>query len=245
LHKHGLDDALAAVAVRPRSGDMRRWEDWSLLSSSPLGDDVVAEYGFPYYDVHRAELHRVLAARVPPGQIVLGRRLIGVEESPSGTGAVLRFADGSSAVADVVVGADGVHSVVREALFGAEDPRFSGYSAWWGLVPAHRVADLGLPLASTVVMGPRRHFVYYSVSAGRFVNWVGVAPTQTWTLESWTAPGRPAQRDRVPPGRRRRSAPARPQPRRHERRPDRASQCLDLRLRRGQVMASVSAPPSR
>ena len=188
LHRLGLGDALDAVAVRPATGDMRRWEDWSLLSTSPLGDVVVAEYGFPYYHVHRADLHRVLAAGVTPGCLALGRRLVGFDSA--GSGVVLRFADGSSATADVVVGADGIHSVVRRELLGAESPRFSGNSAWRGMVPAERVADLQLPVASTVVMGPGRHFVYYFVSAGRYVNWVGVAPSETWTLESWTAPGR-------------------------------------------------------
>ena len=188
LHRLGLGDALGAVAVRPATGDMRRWQDWSLLSTSPLGDVVVAEYGFPYYHVHRADLHRVLAAGVTPGCLQLGRRLVGFEAA--GSGVVLRFADGSSAGADVVVGADGIHSVVRRELFGAESPRFSGNSAWRGMVSAARVADLRLPVASTVVMGPGRHFVYYFVSAGRFVNWVGVAPSETWTLESWTTPGR-------------------------------------------------------
>jgi salicylate hydroxylase len=191
LHRLGLGDALGAVAVRPATGDMRRWEDWSLLSTSPLGDVVVAEYGFPYYHVHRADLHRVLAARVAPGVLRLGRRLVGFEVvAAAGGGVVLRFADGSSVTADVVVGADGIHSVVRQELLGAESPRFSGNSAWRGMVRAERVADLRLPVASTVVMGPGRHFVYYFVSAGRFVNWVGVAPSETWTLESWTCPGR-------------------------------------------------------
>ena len=189
LHELGLGSALEAVAVRPRTGDMRRWQDWSLLSTSPLGDDVVAEYGFPYYHVHRADLLRVLADAVPLSQVALGRRLVGLDPAPDGA-VSLRFADGATAVADVVVGADGIHSVVREALLGPEAPRFSGNSAWRGLVPADRVADLGLPVASTVVMGPSRHFVYYFVAAGRQVNWVGVAPTETWTLESWTAPGR-------------------------------------------------------
>src|SRR5215213_6255265 len=67
LHGLGLAGALGAVAVRPRTGDMRRWDDWSLLSTSPLGDDVVAEYGFPYYHVHRVELQRLLAGAVPAG----------------------------------------------------------------------------------------------------------------------------------------------------------------------------------
>jgi salicylate hydroxylase len=130
----------------------------------------------------------VLAAHVAPERVALGRPLVGLEAAVDGV--VLRFADGSSETADVVVGADGIHSVVRQHVLGAESPRFSGNSAWRGMVPAERVADLRLPVASTVVMGPGRHFVYYFVSAGRFVNWVGVAPSETWTLESWTTPGR-------------------------------------------------------
>jgi 2-polyprenyl-6-methoxyphenol hydroxylase-like FAD-dependent oxidoreductase len=188
LHRLGLGDDLGAVAVRPVTCDVRRWEDWALLSTSPLGDVIVAEYGIPYYHVHRVDLHRVLAGGVTPGRLALGRRLVGFDSA--GSGVVLRFADGSSATADVVVGADGIHSVVRQGLLGAESPRFSGNSAWRGMVPAERVADLQLPVTSTVVMGPGRHFVYYFVSAGRFVNWVGVAPSETWTLESWTVTGR-------------------------------------------------------
>src|SRR5215213_10230873 len=191
LHRLGLGPALASVAVRPLTGDMRRWQDWSLLSSSGLGDDVVAEYGFPYYHVHRADLHRVLAERLPAGHVALGRPLVRLDSARGGTGAAtLHFDDGTTATADVVIGADGIHSVVRQELFSPEAPRFSGISVWRGLVPAGRVADLDLPVASTVVMGPGRHFVYYFVAAGRLVNWVGTAPTATWTLESWTAPGR-------------------------------------------------------
>jgi salicylate hydroxylase len=191
LHGLGLAGALDGVAVRPRTGDMRRWQDWSLLSTSGLGPQVEAEYGFPYYHVHRADLHRVLAEAVAPGRVALGHRLVGLESAPSGAGGVrLHFDDGRTAEADVVVGADGIHSAVRRELLGPEAPRFSGNAAWRGLVPAVRLADLDLPVASTVVMGPGRHFVYYFVAGGRFVNWVGVAPTATWTLESWTAPGR-------------------------------------------------------
>ena len=119
---------------------------------------------------------------------MLGRRLVGSEAA--GSGVVLRFADGSSATADVVVGADGIHSVVRRELLGAEVASLLGQLGVARHGPAERVADLQLPVASTVVMGPGRHFVYYFVSAGRFVNWVGVAPSETWTLESWTTPGR-------------------------------------------------------
>jgi 2-polyprenyl-6-methoxyphenol hydroxylase-like FAD-dependent oxidoreductase len=110
-----------------------------LLSTSPLGDAVVAEYGFPYYHVHRGDLHQVLAAGVTPGRLALGRRLVGFDSA--GHGVVLRFADGSSATGDVVVGADGIHSVVRRELLGAESPRFSGNSAWRGISGARGAAS--------------------------------------------------------------------------------------------------------
>src|SRR5215213_11236449 len=151
LHGLGLGEALGRVAVRPRTGDMRRWEDWSLISTSALGDEVVAEYGFPYYHVHRADLHRVLADAVPPERIALGRRVVGMESPVTGaSGVTLRFEDGEADTADVVIGADGIHSVVRRELLGVEAPRFSGNAAWRGLVPAEQVADLRLPVTSTV-----------------------------------------------------------------------------------------------
>ena len=188
MHGLGLGDALDAVAVRPAARDVRRWEDWSLLSTSPLGDVVVAEYGFAYYHVHRVDLHRLFADGVTPGYLKLGRRLVGFDSA--GHGVELRFADGSSATADVVVGADGIHSVVRQScsVRSRLASRATRHRAAWS--PQSGSPDLQLPVASTVVMGPGHHFVYYFVSAGRYVNWVGIAPSETWTLESWTAPGR-------------------------------------------------------
>ena len=135
---------------------------------------------------HRVDLHNLLYDEVGTSSVHLGRRAVGVE--PRGAGATISFADGSSASADVVIGADGIHSMVREALWGPESPRFSGSAVWRGLVPATSVTHLDLPVVSCATLGPDRHFVHYYVAAGRLVNWVAVAPTETWTLESWTAP---------------------------------------------------------
>lgn len=182
----GLTTRLDEVAVRPLSGDLRRWEDGRLLTRQPLGPDVEATFGFPYVHVHRVDLHNLLYDEVGTSSVHLGRRAVGVE--PRGAGATISFADGSSASADVVIGADGIHSMVREALWGPESPRFSGSAVWRGLVPATSVTHLDLPVVSCATLGPDRHFVHYYVAAGRLVNWVAVAPTETWTLESWTAP---------------------------------------------------------
>jgi 2-polyprenyl-6-methoxyphenol hydroxylase-like FAD-dependent oxidoreductase len=87
----------------------------------------------------------------------------------------VQFHNGATAEADVVVGADGVHSTVREAILGAESPRFSGNVAYRGLVPAMRVAHLGIEVEACPWWGPNHHFVHYFVGGGaRYHNWVAV-----------------------------------------------------------------------
>jgi salicylate hydroxylase len=101
----------------------------------------------------------------------------------------VQFHDGATADADVVVGADGIHSTVRKAAMGPESPRFSGHVAYRGLVPADRVAHLGLEVSANVWWGPEHHFVHYYVGAGaRYHNWVALTPGE-WRVESWTAKG--------------------------------------------------------
>jgi 2-polyprenyl-6-methoxyphenol hydroxylase-like FAD-dependent oxidoreductase len=187
LRDLGVLAAVERVAVRPEAFEFRRWDDGRQLSSTPLGPAVEQAYGAPYLHVHRADLVRVLTAALPAGTVQVGRRCVGVAQR--GGGAEVGFADGSSAGADVVVGADGIHSVVRAALFGAEEARFTGHVAYRGLVPAERVADLGVRLRSTVNLGPGAHLVHYFVSNARLLNVVCVLEEHSWTRESWTDPG--------------------------------------------------------
>jgi salicylate hydroxylase len=101
----------------------------------------------------------------------------------------VQFQNGTIAAADVVIGADGIHSAVRAAILGPESPRFSGHVVYRGLVPAERVAHLGIEVAASVWWGPDHHFVQYFVGAdARYLNWVAVTPGE-WRLESWTAKG--------------------------------------------------------
>jgi salicylate hydroxylase len=184
LHGLGLAGALGRTAVRPLAWHQRRWDDGRTLLRTPLGDAAVAAFGFPYYHVHRADLLSVLAAAVPAARIHLGYRLTGLEEH--GDHVEARFESGARVRADVLVGADGIHSDVRRIVFGPERPRFTGSVAYRGLVPAERLRALGLEVSSELWMGPGRHFVHYFVSGGRLVNFVGVVERDTWTRESWT-----------------------------------------------------------
>lgn len=186
LDRLGVAEALAHVAVRPLRTDSRRWSDFSVIGSQPLDDRFVADFGFPWYTVHRADLHALLLGAVEAGRVHVDRRVVRIDEQPGGVR--LTFADGTTTVADAVVGADGIHSVVRRMLFGDTPASFTGATAFRGLVPAEEVEHLGIPVTTSGVLGPGRHFVCYYVSGGSQLNWVATAPSDTWTLESWTAP---------------------------------------------------------
>jgi salicylate hydroxylase len=186
LHRLGLGETLERIGVRPLTFEFIRWDDGRVLMRSPLGDECVQLFGAPYYHFHRADLQMVLAAAVPSKRIHLGYRCVGVAERHDRAEA--SFHDGSIAEADAIIGADGIHSAVRTAILGPESPRFSGNVAYRGLVPAARLAHLGMEPRSNLWVGPNRHFVHYFVGAGRYVNWVGVVPDE-WRVESWTARG--------------------------------------------------------
>jgi salicylate hydroxylase len=111
LRRLGLGDQLEAAAVVPSALVIRRWESGAVIADHPIGRDGAYEatFGAPYYGLHRVALLQALADRLSGEAVHLGRRCAGVEEHASG--AELRFADGRSATADLVVGADGVHSV--------------------------------------------------------------------------------------------------------------------------------------
>ena len=144
-------------------------------------------FGSPYYHFHRADLLAVLAEAMPPERVRLGHRLVALRDR--GDGVDLEFANGRRASADVLVGADGIHSAVRAALFGPEAPHFTGCIAYRGLVPAERLTHLALEIESGNWMGPGGHFVHYFVAGARLVNFVAIVEQETWSRESWTDRG--------------------------------------------------------
>ncbi len=187
LHRLGLGEAMDAWGVRPACVHQRRWDDGRTLQRAPLGPEVEASFGAPYYHFHRGDLAALLAAALPGARAHAGHRLVGIDEK--GERVVARFENGNSAEADVMVGADGIHSRVRELTFGPEKPRFTGCVAWRGLVPAERIAHLDIEVASHLWMGPGGHCVHYWVSAKRLMNVVCIVERGAWTRESWTDKG--------------------------------------------------------
>ena len=191
LHALGLAPALDAVAFRPQAVELRLHRSGLTVSRRPLGAEIERRYGFPYYHLHRADLHRVLEAavreRCGEGAIQLGREVEGFEQDDRGVELV--FADGGRARGDVAIGADGIHSRVRAALLGPENPQFTGHVAWRGLVPAERLRHAGVRPVVTSWMAPHSHAVTYFVRRGELVNFVGVTEHDAWRGESWTERG--------------------------------------------------------
>lgn len=190
LHRLGLKEPMDRWGVRPRAVHQKRWDDGRTLQHAPLGPEVERRSGAPYYHFHRGDLAALLAEAMPVERAHASHRLVGIEER--GERIVARFDNGVSAEADLLIGADGIHSQVRHLTFGPEKPRFTGCVAWRGLVPAERIAHLDIEVASHNWMGPGGHVVHYWVSAKRLMNVVCIVEHGTWTSESWTDRGRVA-----------------------------------------------------
>ena len=189
LHYLGLESALKNQVFLPEAAEIRDWRSGKLISSTLLGESAVREYGFPYYHMHRADLLGVLleeANRQPNIELLTGAKVEGVTE---GSAEVFLNCNGKEYKGDLLVGADGIHSVTRRYLFGEEEPRFTGNVAWRGVVRANKLpAGLVRPVAG-LWWGPGKHFVHYYVRSGELINCVCVVEKSGWEVESWSEHG--------------------------------------------------------
>jgi salicylate hydroxylase len=187
LYRLGLGPDLERTGVRPTAWWQRRWEDGRSLSRTPLGAEMERRFGFPQYQLHRGDLVAALARPFPEERLHTGHRLVSLHDD--GHAVEAGFANGAQARADVLVGADGIHSVVRTLVFGPERPSFTGCVAYRALVPTARLTGVDIEPAIQLWVGPHRHLAHYPVSSGRLMNVVGVIEQDDWTNESWTEPG--------------------------------------------------------
>ena len=182
----------AQIRLEGAQPTFRISRDWDTgLETSRLGMGQTAEqqYGAPQVTIHRADLLAALAAEVPERQILLGRRLKALEQDDAGVW--MQFEDGGSAHHEVLIGADGIHSRVRSALFGEESPRFTGVVSYRSVVPSERVKDVPEIGAFTKWWGPnpQSQIVTFPLNQGRETFVFATTGQDSWTEESWTREG--------------------------------------------------------
>ena len=187
LMKLGLGGPLAGIGVMPRGLEVRSWQSGERILWTPLGYEAERHFGAPYYHAHRAEILVVLVEALGSVNVHMGSRIARVDHDERG--ASLTLEDGSTHAGAMVVGADGIHSLVRDQLFGKTTPRFSGNVAWRGTMPAENIRSLKLDFLSSNWWGPERSFVHYFISGGRTHNWIGVGRSAAPSRESWSATG--------------------------------------------------------
>ncbi len=192
LARLDLVSVLERFAVRLEAAwEFRRWQDGQVLFVQPMGEACGQLYGAHCYVAHRADLLAMLRAALPPAQLRLDARCVRLAQDDHAVHLEFENRAGvaSSVEADVVIGADGIHSVVRPHLVEEVGARFSGLSAFRCLVPGDAAPEMARRPVQTLWLGPGRHFVHYPVSSGKLVNIVAIAPAGEWRSESWTAEG--------------------------------------------------------
>ncbi len=187
LRHLGLEDDILRVGVQPGAYVFRLHDTGEVIQEFSLAEEHRRQHGAPYVQLHRADLHDLLAGAArkrKPDVIRLNRRATGFTETDSGV--TLHFSDGDSVQGDILVGADGLKSTVGRQIVGEIPATYTGDAAWRITVPVDRLPKPFLPQVMSVFMGPGGHAVCYYLRGGTLLNFVGIIETELASEESWT-----------------------------------------------------------
>ena len=183
----GLGEAISQAGVRPRAYVFRLHDTGEIIQTFALSEEHEKQHGAPYIQLHRADLHDLLVAKASehkPDGVHLNHKVVGFAERQGGV--ELKFAGGSSAQGDLLVGADGLKSVIRGQIVENAPPTYTGDSVWRVTVPSERIRrDLLLDQVMSVFMGPGGHAVCYYLRGGELLNFAGTVEAPV-SEESWT-----------------------------------------------------------
>ena len=181
-----VERALVETGIKPHCYISRAWDTGETMYEIIFDKESEARFGGPYLNIHRGDLHGVLEQIVEPGTIAFNHRLVGLEETSDSIRLV--FDNGVRAEADIVIGADGINSKVRECLLGGEAPRFVGAVAHRAIFPTERLRGFKIP-DCTKWWGRDRHILPYFMTSKRDEIYViGVVPAPKWNSEAASIP---------------------------------------------------------
>jgi salicylate hydroxylase len=190
LRALGLQQAMQAIASVPTAKDMRLFNTGQAWRVQDLGATAEQRFGSPYWLVHRGDFHQVLVHALQdraPGAVHVGARVTDFEQAADRV--TLLLESGERVSGDVLVGADGVHSRVRQALFGSGRATFTGFMAWRGVVPMERLPARLRQQHGNTWIGPHGHVVTYPLRRGELLNFVTAIERDDWLVESWSEAG--------------------------------------------------------
>ncbi|HAK50710.1 MAG TPA: hypothetical protein DCM54_02230 [Gammaproteobacteria bacterium] len=189
LHTLGLASELENQACVPEAVEIRDWQSGHLIASKSLGTSIQRVTGYPYYHMGRRDLMRILRDKVnenPLIEMYWNTRAEGFEQR---AGKVLVTSGKKELVGDVLLGADGIHSTIKDKLFGDGGRRFTGHAAWRATVPMQELPSGLVSPVAALWWGPKKHFVHYPIKSGELMNCVGVVEKNGWEEESWVTHG--------------------------------------------------------
>ncbi|MDB5822129.1 MAG: hypothetical protein JWR21_833 [Herminiimonas sp.] len=189
----GLEEQFMQLACEPPSRVTLKWDDGTEMSREPFKGRMHATFGAGYQMAHRADVHNLLLSLVPQESIHTGVECVDVQNGKDG--AVLRLASGEEIEADVVLGADGIHSVVRTAVFGESKARFTNQICWRLVLPMEEVRKAADKLPAsfdgsqyTGWLGPKGHVILYPIRGGESLNIFAGRVSDQWAGEKWAVP---------------------------------------------------------
>ncbi len=190
LNALGLSARVMRDAFRPEGIEMRMGRSGRVVFDVPLRRKGEGRWGAEYVHLHRADLIEalkdMLLERVPDA-LLLGRQV--ERYMQDGEGVQLHLVGGEVLKADILVAADGIHSIIREQMLGPDEARFTGNVAWRATVPMTELGDLSPPATACAWVGSKRHAVTYRLRRGSLANFVGVVERRDWKVESWVEQG--------------------------------------------------------
>jgi salicylate hydroxylase len=187
LREIGVENAIREVGVKPLSYDYRDLRTGKMLYQAPLGDEAASRYGAPMYNVHRADLIDILNNAVPRANVRLGAKCVAVSQTADKV--EVKLQTGETLTADVLVGCDGIHSVVRQHLRGTEEKHFANILMWRSLISAEDVEGLGLEERGNYWFGPGRTLITYWVRPKKLYSILASVPANEVHRESWSDNG--------------------------------------------------------
>ena len=183
FRRMGIEQQLSEMGSHPDFWFSRDGASGDYLSRIPLGEFARKEYGAAYITVHRGDLHALQMSTIAPGTTHFNKCLTRLEETD--THVNLYFSDGTSTQADIVIGADGINSKIREELLGAEKPLYSGWVAHRALIRSEELTRYNLNFENCVKWwsGDRHMMVYHTTAKRDEYYYVTGVPHAAWDFQ--------------------------------------------------------------